>query len=59
MGVEGRIKGYYRRYIFIIRCDVENGMLYNVECLWPGWTAEYEGVQNGVVKTSVWYEMVA
>ena len=34
-------------------------MLYNVECLWPGWTAEYEGVQNGVVKKSIWCEKVA
>ena len=30
-------------------------MLY-VECLWPGWT---EVVQNGVVKKSVWCEMLA
>ena len=37
-------------YLFI-RCDVE--------CLWPGWATECEVVQNGVVKKSVWCEMVA
>ena len=36
-----------------------NGMLYDVECLWPGWTTECEEVQNGVVKKSVWCETVA
>ena len=36
-----------------------NGMLYDVECLWPGWTTECEVGQNGVVKKSVWCEMVA
>ena len=34
-------------------------MLYDVECLLSGWTTECEGVQNGVVKKSVWCEMVA
>ena len=34
-------------------------MLYDVECLWPGWTTECEVVQNGVVKKSVWCEIVA
>ena len=34
-------------------------ILYDVECLWPGWTTECEVVQNGVVKKSVWCEMVA
>ena len=34
-------------------------MLYDVECPWPGWAAECEVVQNGVVKKSVWCEMVA
>ena len=33
-------------------------MLYEEECLWPGWTTECEVVQNGV-KKSVWCEMVA
>ena len=33
-------------------------MLYDVECLWPGWTTECDVVQNGVVKKSVWCEMV-
>ena len=28
-------------------------MLYDVQCLWPGWTTECEGVQNGVVKRMV------
>ena len=32
-------------------------MLYDVECLRPGWTTECEVVQNGVVKKSVWCEM--
>ena len=32
---------------------------YYVECLWPGWATECEVVQNGVVKKSVWCEMVA
>ena len=36
-----------------------NGMLYDVDYLWPGWSAECEVVQNGVVKMSVWCEMVA
>ena len=33
-------------------------MSYDMECLWPGWTTECE-MQNGVVKKSVWCEMVA
>ena len=33
-------------------------MLYDVECLWPGWTTVCEVVQNGVVKKSVWCEIV-
>ena len=32
--------------------------VYDVECLWPGWTTECEVVENGVVKKSVWCEMV-
>ena len=36
-----------------------NGVLYDVECLRPGWTTECEVVQNGVVKKSVWCEMGA
>ena len=43
------------RYIFVTR----NGILYDVECPWPGWTTEREVVQNGGVKKSVWCEMVA
>ena len=35
-----------------------NGMLYDVECLRTGWTTECEVVQNGVVKKSIWCEMV-
>ena len=64
MGVEGRFKGYYGRYIFVIRCDVE---WYVVECLWPGWPTVCEVVQNGVVERAygvkgwreiaVWCEM--
>ena len=40
-------------------------MLYDVECLWPGWTTECEVVQNGVsVKTraygvKLWREIAA
>ena len=33
-------------------------MLYDVECLWPGWTTECEVVQNGVVKKSVWWREI-
>ena len=40
-------------------CGMWNRMLYDGECLWPGWTTECEGVQNGVVKKSIWCEMVA
>ena len=29
-------------------------MLYDVVCLWLGWTTECEVVQNGVMKKSVW-----
>ena len=33
-------------------------MLYDVECLWPGWTTECEVVQNGVVNLkSIWCEI--
>ena len=34
-------------------------MSYDEECLWPGWTTESEVVQNGVMKKSAWFEMVA
>ena len=33
-------------------------MLYDVECLWPGWTTECEVVHNGV-KKSVWWREIA
>ena len=33
-------------------------MLYDVECLWPGWNTVCEVVQNCVVKKSIWREMV-
>ena len=40
-----------------------NGMLYDVECLWPGWTTECEVVQNGVLKTRAygvkWWREIA
>ena len=35
-----------------------NCILYDVECLWSGWTTECEVVQNGLVMKNVWYEMV-
>ena len=44
---------------YLLQGVIWNGMLYDVECLWPGWTTECEVVQNGVVKKSVWCEMVA
>ena len=34
-------------------------MLYDVECLWPGWNTECEVVRNGVVKKSVWCKLAA
>ena len=33
-------------------------MFYDVECLWPGWTTECQVVQNGVVKSVWWREIV-
>ena len=34
--------------IYLLYGVMWNGMLYDVECLWPGWTTEFEVVQNGV-----------
>ena len=45
--------------IYLLQGVMWNGMLYDVERLWPGWTTECEVVQNSVVKKSVWCEMVA
>ena len=39
-----------------------NGMLYDVKCLWPGWTTGCEGLQNGVVKKAYgvkWWREIA
>ena len=46
VGLEGR---FYARYIFVIRCGMICSV-YDMECLWPGWTTECEVVENGVVK---------
>ena len=59
MGLEGRFKLFYGRYVFVIRCDVE----WYVQCIM--WKVcgldglQCELVENGVVKKSVWCEMVA
>ena len=45
--------------IYLLQGAMWNGMLHDVECLWSGWTTECEVVQNGVVKRSVWCEVVA
>ena len=61
MGLEGRFKLFYGRYVFVIRCDVEWYVLctiWNV-CGLDGLQSEKWWRMNGVVKKSVWSEMVA
>ena len=48
--------------IYLLKGAMWNGMLYDEECLWPGWTTECEVVRNGVKKSygvKWWREIAA